>query len=187
MTTKEIWKDVPGYEGFYQASSLGRIKGLDRLKWNRFKYYIHKGRILKPSLSKNGYLRVQLCLNNKIKYKNIHQIIAITFLNHIPNGRIDVVNHINFNKQDNRVENLEITTTRENSNKKHLKSVSKYIGVGWHKATNKWYASITIKGKNKWLGVYSKEYDAHLAYQKALKEIINKYNNTFKPLKNTKL
>ena len=66
-----------------------------------------------------------------------------------------VVNHINNNKLDNRLENIEIVTSRENSNLKHIKSSSKYVGVSWCKKRNgKWHSSITFKKKTEVFRVF---------------------------------
>lgn len=103
----EIWKDIPGYEKYYQASNLGNIKSLDRIMYieKRLRYLPLKGRILKPKKDKDGYLRVTLCINHKLKYYRVHQLIAKTFLKN-PNNYLEV-NHKNFIKDDNNVNNLE--------------------------------------------------------------------------------
>lgn len=155
----EIWKEIKNYEN-YLISNSGNVKSLKN----------GKERILKTNMSRN-YL--QVCLSNKnIKnYKKIHQLVAITFLNHNPCGMNLVINHINFNKLDNRVENLEIVTVRDNSNKKHLKSTSKYIGVSWKKTHKSWSSNIFLNGKQKNLGYFKNELEAHNAYQNELKKI----------------
>ena len=154
----EIWKDVKGYEGDYQVSNLGNVKSL--------KY--GKERLLKPRLSTRGYLEVRLSKQGMVKGKSVHQMVAVNFLNHVPCGMKLVVNHINIIQTDNRVENLEITTQRYNSNRRHIKSSSKYTGVYWLKNRNKWRARITVNGKMKSLGCYQNEFDAFIAYQNAL-------------------
>jgi hypothetical protein len=154
----EIYKDIPGYENHYQVSTFGNIKSL-------------KGKtpkILNAILNKWGYLQVSLCKNNIKKVYTIHQLVALTFLNFKPNGHEKVINHINFKRTDNRLENLEIVTNRENCNMQHIKSTSKYTGVSFRKDRNKWAAEIKINGKRIKLGHYLNEYDAHLAYQDAL-------------------
>lgn len=95
--TQEIWKDIPNYEGIYQASNLGNIRSLDRKVWN----YNKKGRILKQNKSTSGYLYVTL--NGKKYYTHI--LIAKTFLNNDKN--LEQVNHKDFNKLNNCVNNLE--------------------------------------------------------------------------------
>jgi hypothetical protein len=153
MKSKEIFKDIPGYEGVYQVSNLGNVKSLNREI------------ILKEQYTKGGYAFVNLSKNGIVKIIYIHQLVAMAFLNHKPNGINLVVNHINFNKLDNKLDNLEIITQRENTNKKHLKSTSKYVGVSLNKRDMNWRATIRINGKKTHLGMFKNEYDAHLAYQ----------------------
>lgn len=169
----EIWKDVIGYEGIYQVSNLGNVKSLKRIVNNNGGVSTIRERILKPSKNKGGYLAVVLCVNCIQKTKPIHQLVAESFLNHLEKGKKVVVNHKNFIRTDNRVENLEIISFRENTNRKHLKSSSKYTGVCWFDNRNKWMSTIVINGKNKYLGLFINEYDAHLAYEKALTELLN--------------
>ena len=171
---EEIWKDIPNYEGLYQASNLGNIKSLNYKRTS-------KEGLLKPYLARDGYLVIGLCKNSKNTIRKIHQIVAIVFLNHQPCGYKLVVNHINFIKTDNRIENLEIVTARENSNRKHLISSSKYVGVYWRKRDSKWYASIAFNGSSKHLGIFDNEEEASECYNKALKAIENKEDIKTKP------
>ena len=157
----EIFKDIPNYEGSYQVSDLGNVKSL--------RY--GKERILKPATHKSGYLHLGLRKDCKRKDKNIHQLVAESFLNHVPCGTKLVVNHINFNKHDNRIENLELVTSRENGNLKHINSTSEYTGVCWDKLRKKWKASISINGNTKYLGSFTCEKEASEAYQFKLKNI----------------
>ena len=154
----EIYKDIPGYENSYQVSNLGNVKS----------FKSKSPKVLIPILNKWGYLQVSLCKNNIKKVYTIHQLVTITFLNFIPNGHKMVINHINFNRTDNSLENLEVVTNRENCNMQHIKSTSKYTGVSWRKDRKKWAAEIKINGKRVRLGHYFTEDDAHLAYQVAL-------------------
>lgn len=153
----EQWKDIPGYEGLYQASTLGRIKSL------RF----GKEKILKPSLDSGGYLRVNLRKNKKSKLFRIHQLVAITFLGHIPCGLNLVVDHINSNKLENYLENLTILTSRENSSKEKFQKNKLPIGVD--KLKNKFRSRIKIKGKVIHLGFFSTPEEASEAYQQYLR------------------
>ena len=175
----ETWKDIPNYEGSYQVSNLGNIKSLEKSIYSKRNksISIYKEKILKP-ISNNGYKVVVLADNTKRKTIKIHQLVAMAFLNHKPNGLKNVVNHKDFNRQNNKVENLEIVTQRENSNKKHLPSSSKYVGVGWDKSKNKWISRIMINGKDKFLGRFKNEIDASNAYQHALKEVYSRMNKT---------
>lgn len=158
----EIWIQIPNYEE-YKISNTGMVKS--------FKF--GKEKILKPQTDSKCYYHVvfsKLCKTKKIR---VHQLVAMCFLDHNPCGYKLVVNHKNFIKKDNRVENLEIVTQRENANHKHIKSSSKYTGVDWHKNRNKWRASIGIGKKSIYLGQFDEEFEAHLAYEKALKNIKN--------------
>src|SRR6267154_1525530 len=102
----EIWKDIPEYQGYYQASNLGNIKSLNRIMYveKRLRFLPLKGKLLKPKKDRDGYLNVTLCINHKLKYYKVHQLIAKTFLKNINN--YPEVNHKDFNKQNNKVENL---------------------------------------------------------------------------------
>ena len=112
----ETWKDIKGYEGYYQASTLGRIRSLDRKTVSAIKnntQVTKKGKMIKLNLKRNGYLVFDASKQNIKKTKTVHRIIAETF---IFNDNKPAVNHINANKTDNRVENLEWVTMKENTN-----------------------------------------------------------------------
>ena len=170
---QETWKDIPDYEGYYQASTLGRIRSLDRIVPHpRLGSQFVRGVIFKPSLSKQGYLRVSLSMDGKLRYYCIHVLIAMTFLEHKPDGTHKVcVDHINNTQLDNRASNLQLTTARINSTKDRKGWSSKYIGVSWHKGEKKWISNIQIDGKNVRLGSFKNEKDAAQAYQNKLNEI----------------
>ena len=109
----EVWKDIAGYEGFYQISSLGRVKSLARVitKSNGVKLNV-KETIRKQSKCPKGYLFISLNGENKRKMHKVHRLVAETF---IPNpDNKPQVNHIDGNKRNNKVENLEWVTNSEN-------------------------------------------------------------------------
>ncbi len=173
MNQKEVWKDVKNYEGLYQVSNLGRVKSLDRMvkhsSKNR-KIFIQKGRDLKPSINSNGYKQFRLSWENKSKTFLAHKLVAQSFLNHITDGTNKlVVDHIDNDKLNNNVINLQIITNRENCSKDKKGKHSSLIGVT--KLNNMFIAQIYIKGKNKYLGSFKKEIDAHNEYIKELNNI----------------
>lgn len=175
----EQWKYIIGYENVYKISDLGRVKSLSRIIYNNgTNPFRSKEKILKGALLKNGYISVALRLNNKQKSFCVHVLVAMAFLGHIPCGFTLVINHKNFVKTDNKKMNLEIVTNRENSNKKHIKSTSKYVGVSWNKWNNKWQCYIRYKGKAIFLGHFINEKEAGKAYQNKLNEI-NSIKNEF--------
>lgn len=109
----EQWKDIPGYEGSYQASTTGKIKSLPKkifLAWGG--HYYSKEKILSPAISR-GYEKVLLYTKGVRVYMSIHRLVALTFIEK-PNHLFDVVNHKNGNKRDNRIENLEWTSQSGN-------------------------------------------------------------------------
>lgn len=101
---KEIWKTIDGFGGNYKVSSLGRVKSFHRYS---------NGRIISQNLKSNGYLEVSLNNDRKRTHKYVHRLVAEAFLNE--DVKSDV-NHINEIKTDNRVENLEWLSHKENIN-----------------------------------------------------------------------
>lgn len=112
----EIWKPIPSYEGYYEASTLGRVRSIDiKLPHPRNKTmsFTRKGRILKSELDKYGYPVVTLSVNKKARTYKVHRLIAMTFLEN-PNN-LPQVDHINSIRYDNRPENLRWCTTQDNT------------------------------------------------------------------------
>lgn len=170
---KEIWKDIVGYEGLYQVSSLGNVRSLDRYVRNTLKSErLVKGQLLRPAVSTSGYLQVGLHKEGVSKHNQLHQLVAKAFLEHVPNRNKTCIDHINGNKFDNRLENLQEISVRENSSKDKMGFTSDYIGVCWFKRKKKWKAGIKINGKSIHLGYFHVELEASEAYQKRLTEYL---------------
>lgn len=158
----EEFRPVKGYEGLYEVSSFGRVKSLARFP------KVKQDRIRAISIDSTGYHTVTLCKGSPVKNETIkiHILVAVAFHGHKPNGFNMVVNHKDFNKLNNKARNLNIITARENTNKKHIPHVSKYTGVT--RIGVKWVAKIRVNGKNRHLGTFENELDAHKAYEQAL-------------------
>ena len=109
---EEIWKDIEGYERLYQISNLGNVKSLDRyiINKNGDKQYF-PGKYLTQGISDN-YLKVTLSKNNKQRTFRVHILVARAFIPN-PENKPEV-NHMDGNKQNNRVDNLEWNTRSEN-------------------------------------------------------------------------
>ena len=128
----EEWKDIPGYEGCYQASTEGRIRSLDRTVYG--KHWVTgqpfartiRGRVLRPGqYCKTGHLSV--VLGHKTAGRPVHQLIMLTFVGAPPEGQ--EVRHKNGDPTDNRLSNLEYGTRTEN-----ILDVF-YQGKAWRKLT----------------------------------------------------
>ena len=127
---KEIWEDIPNYEGLYQASNLGRIRSVDRYKeviiknqygeYKRTKFF--KSYVLKQQ-TYMGYKCVQLHINGKYKWEKVHRLVAKAF---VPNPENKPqVNHIDGNKSNNNVSNLKWTTFNSVMKEHHKNGVYK--------------------------------------------------------------
>ena len=112
----EIWKSIEGYEGLYEVSNLGNVKSLERQVLGKLASYTRsvKERILKLKTSKYGYLEVSLHKEGKLSTKRVNRLVAIAFINNVNN--YPQVNHIDGNKLNNHIDNLEWVTCKKNIN-----------------------------------------------------------------------
>lgn len=113
--TEEIeeWKSVKGYEGYYIVSSFGNVKSVDRHiedKLGRFR--LRRGQTLKLKKEKSGYLRATLLTGSKRKFFFVHRLVAEAFITNTQSKPF--VNHIDGNKTNNHVDNLEWCSNKEN-------------------------------------------------------------------------
>lgn len=109
---EEVWKDIKGYENLYQVSNFGRVRSLGHytlMKNGRTRY--HKGKIIIPHHYSNGYLFVCLSKNGIHKQILLHRLVLITFVEKKSGYE---VNHIDENKENNRLDNLEWVTHKYN-------------------------------------------------------------------------
>lgn len=109
----EIYKDIRGYEGYYQVSNFGNVRSLDReVIRSDGKYNFHRGKILKLSDNGSGYLVAQLCKDAVVRGFLVHRLVASEF---IPNAEnLPVVNHKDGNTKNNKIDNLEWGTQSYN-------------------------------------------------------------------------
>jgi hypothetical protein len=170
----EWWKPILNYEGLYEVSSLGRIKSLKRFtnrKKGTKKQLIHE-KYLKPGMGTNGYLGLGLTKDGKTTSKMIHRLVIEAFY-----GRKELtVNHKKLgNKLDNRLQNLEYSTQRENSQHYFAskKFTSDVTGVSYNKKNKVWRVFIRFLGKQYYLGMYKTEQKAVEIQSKYFPRIIN--------------
>ena len=157
---EEVWKEVPNYED-YMVSDRGGVKSM---KYGR-------ERLMRLSSNQYGYLLLNLSKEGKRKVFRVHKLVAMAFLNHVPCGHKLVVDHIDGNRTNNHLSNLQVITNRENTSKDRRGGSSRYVGVSWNKQHKKWEVHIHVNGKRKYLGVFTNEIEASEAYQNKLKEI----------------
>lgn len=124
--TEEIWKPIPEYEGIYEASSEGRIRVLDRVvtsdRWYGHTVFTKRGLVLKQKQAKSGYMNIGLTKDGKQRTYRVHRLVMAAF-----HGPSDLqVNHINKVRNDNRLENLEYLTCRENIRYSSCRPVEQY-------------------------------------------------------------
>ena len=109
----EIWRVIYGFENYYEVSNLGKIRSVDRCVFHKTSLLLNlKGKSIKPHLNKNGYLFVNITKKSKAFNKSVHRLVAESFLDN-PHDKKDV-NHIDGNKLNNEVTNLEWATRSEN-------------------------------------------------------------------------
>lgn len=161
---KEIWKDISGYESIYQVSNLGRVK---RIVFKNGTTEKLKEKVLKPSDNGKGYKIVGLCKNGKIKNHYIHRLVAEAF---IPNpNNYEEVNHKDFNKDNNIIDNLEWVTPLQNTRHYTDSQFAKETNINRGEKLKKIYYDIFIKDKEKYIiNMYKNGYN--------ISQIAKKYN-----------
>lgn len=110
----EVWKDIAGFEGYYQVSNIGRVKGLFRSqKINEAMGRVNKAKLIVGKINRGGYRSVLLTKDGKRKHITVHRLVGCAFIDN-PNN-YPVINHKDCNRTNNCVLNLEWTTTKGNA------------------------------------------------------------------------
>lgn len=174
--SKEIWKDVPNYEGIYQVSNHGRVKSLSRLiNWRGVKKPT-KEKILSQSKNSEGYVCHVLHKDKSKKHVKAHSLEFEVF-----NGKYDKtkfeIDHIDNDRGNNKLSNLRLVTRAQNCMNRALykNKSSKYKGVHLRKDTGKYRAIIRVNQKNINIGQFDTEIEAAKAYNKKAGDIFGEY------------
>lgn len=133
---KEVWRDIKGFENLYQVSNLGNVRSCDRdiIENTSSREIQHwRGKILTPKDTGKGYLRVDLTVNHKRTVKYVHRLVAEAFIGDIRG--LDV-NHIDFNRKNNCVDNLEIVSRCDNI--RYSQKAGHYNSL-YKKQSSRWY------------------------------------------------
>jgi hypothetical protein len=171
----EEWKDIIGFEGLYQISSIGNVKNIKRQ------------RLLTPWIHHKGYPTVKLYYDNGQKYQTIsvHILLCRAFNGERPLDK-PLACHKNDIKTDNRTENLYWGEEKDNKKDAKLNGLqlgaknayrgknpsSKYKGASWYKAYERWSSKIKCFGKQYFMGYFDSEIEAAKAYDKKAKELL---------------
>ena len=165
----EIWKNIKGYENLYLISNTGKVKALAKSIWNGQGYLHFPEIIRKPTYDKDGYLNITLSKKGKSTTFKLHRLVATAF---IPNpNNLPEVNHIDGNKSNNKVDNLEWVTRSENQKHAFRTGLINQNGKNNHMygrigADNP--NSIPIYQLDKYTGVIINEYDSLASAGRAL-------------------
>jgi hypothetical protein len=147
LSNNETWKPVSGYDGYYEVSSNGRVRSLDRIIDHPLVQVRH-GKMLKQTPNHKGYMRVSLNKNGNKKQEFVHKLVAQSFIYNIK--RNPQINHIDGNKLNNNVENLEWCTNKENcQHAAKLKLRSPIKGSSHHNTVLSEEQVIDLKQKRK--------------------------------------
>lgn len=140
----EEWRDIPGFEGYYQASNCGKIRSIDRYVPHNcgVGFRLIRGRILKQQvMTQTQYYSVMLSKDGKAKSHTVHSLIALTFLQ--KRNETDIIDHIDGNRQNNILTNLRYVSHKENANNPATKQNMHM----WEKGHMPWNKGLKYKRK----------------------------------------
>lgn len=129
---QEEWRDVEGYNGKYQVSNLGQVRSTDRCykqlnPKSGICEHSYKGKILKAHFTRFGYKRIGLSQKGNVKFYSIHKLVANAFIDNPDN--LPCINHIDGDKTNNKVDNLEWCTYSRNN--RHARELGLNKGVSY--------------------------------------------------------
>jgi hypothetical protein len=165
----EVWAAVPNYERTHKVSNMGRIKSIERIIPGQLGGEFKKpDKILKQAISRCGYLNIRIGQGEKKATLSVHRIVLGAF-----SGNSDLhIDHVDGDKKNNCLSNLEYVTKRENCSRWH-QSKGKELPPGVQKKRNNFSAQIYTQGRYWSLGTYKTIIEASNRYQQVLSDIQN--------------
>ena len=179
----EIWRDIVDFEGLYQVSSLGNVRRHPD-KQSKNKYVTPKPLSRALHENRDGYLYATLSRNGKACKRTVHQLVATSFLPNAVYGC--VINHLNGNKKDNRVSNLEVTTHQGNNLHAHKngltpkpgKSVYHNVHIRLSRYKDKTYTYYVAKIKDNYKILFIKQFTCEIEAAKAVDDFLDSIGDT---------
>ena len=158
----EQWRPIPGYEGLYSVSSIGRVRSEDRITTHGTSYKAVKGRTLCQNRTTNGYLALRLWRNGQFRVARVHQLVAEAFID--KPGEAFMVDHIDRNRSNNTISNLRWVTKAQNMRNTQCRTASGFK-FAYLMPSGRYIARYRPgAGKNMAnCGAYDTPYEAHLA------------------------
>jgi len=161
----EIWTSIESFENHYEVSNYGRVRSYKNNKNGLTPNF----KILKNKIDSNGYHYITLCKNKKKKNFSIHRLVVFNFKKDLViYNKNFCVDHIDNNKNNNYIDNLQVISNRLNSTKDR-KRTCKYPGIT--KRKDKYLASCYVKKQKIHIGSYLTQEDAYLAYQNYINKV----------------
>ena len=158
----EIWKPIKGYEGLYEVSNMGRVKTLERIYYSGRNHKMAKTQpegIRNTSVAPNGYQIVILMKEGKMNGFSVHSLVWDMFGDK-PRTLDLQIDHIDENKLNNNINNLQLMTPKAN----HRKSLKRDLPVGVVPHGSRFRSQITKYGLSHYLGVFGTPEEAHEKY-----------------------
>ena len=165
---------IPGWEGLYSITKDGRVWSHERVVNGPICPIRKRGRWIKAVKNAGDDMVVSLCRDGTKKVVKLHRLLGITFLGLEPGQEID---HISRNREDNRLSNLRVCTRAQNTRNVPSRrgSSSKYRGVHFNKRARKWRAVVVKDGKQHFLGYFTEELAALVAYDTKARELFGEF------------
>jgi len=174
----ERWAPVKWIEPWYEVSTLGRVRSLDRVvEHPRLGHMRRSGKVLRTWLNTSGYPCVELCANGVSSTRSVSRLMGEAFLGA---GQHHEVDHVDRDRAHNVLSNLRLADEDQQRQNQGVRtnSASRLRGAYLHPKTGKWQSHITVRGKHAYLGLFDTPEAAHAAYVAAARSAFGEYAST---------